>query len=98
TARAARLLLPQLRCNGFGFDCELLMACRHHRLTVAEVPVHVRYDSSSSTTGMRAMSRMIRELLSIRRAWKAPASPPAHPTAPTARRMTTSPLGAQASL
>ncbi|HMC66490.1 MAG TPA: glycosyltransferase, partial [Gemmataceae bacterium] len=86
SARAARLLLPQLRCNGFGFDCELLMACRHHRLTVAEVPVHVRYDTSSSTTGMRAMSRMIRELLGIRRAWKAPTSPPEEVIAPPRRQ------------
>ena len=77
TARAARLILPQLRCNGFGFDCELLMASRRHHLTVAEVPVQVRYDDSASTTGMRVMARMIRELLAIRQAWKTPAESPA---------------------
>jgi len=37
---------------------------------VAEVPVHVRYDSTASTTGLGATLRMIRELWQIRRAWR----------------------------
>jgi len=28
----------------FGFDCELLAACQHQRLTIKEVPVCVRLD------------------------------------------------------
>jgi hypothetical protein len=70
TARAADLLLPRLSCDGFGFDCELLTAGVCHGLTIAEVPVCVRYDDRASTTGLRAMGRMVRELWRIRRAWR----------------------------
>jgi hypothetical protein len=70
SAQAAALLLPRLRCDGFGFDCELLTASVCHGLTVAEVPVCVRYDDRASTTGLRAMGRMVRELWRIRQAWR----------------------------
>jgi dolichyl-phosphate beta-glucosyltransferase len=70
SARAATLLLPHLRCNGFGFDCELLTACTRLELTIAEVPVCVRFEDRSSTTGFPMMAQMIRELWSIRRSWK----------------------------
>jgi dolichyl-phosphate beta-glucosyltransferase len=73
SARAARLLLPRLQCNGFGFDCELLTACAHFGLPVIEVPVCVRYEDTHSTTGMEAAGRMLRELLRIRRDWRRPA-------------------------
>jgi glycosyltransferase involved in cell wall biosynthesis len=75
SARAAGLMLPHLRCNGFGFDCELLTACSRLGLTVQEVPVWVRYEDRASTTGPRHTLRMLRELWRIRRAWRR--SPPA---------------------
>jgi dolichyl-phosphate beta-glucosyltransferase len=69
-ARTARLLLPHLTCDGFGFDCELLTASVLQGLAIAEVPVCVRYDDAASTTGWRTMSRMIGELWRIRRSWR----------------------------
>ncbi|HJZ58792.1 MAG TPA: glycosyltransferase [Gemmataceae bacterium] len=70
TAAVARSLVPQLGCDGFGFDCELLTACAKAGVPVAEVPVSVRYDTAASTTGLRATARMLRELWQIRRAWR----------------------------
>jgi dolichyl-phosphate beta-glucosyltransferase len=70
TASAAQQILPSLTCNGFGFDCELLTACVCHGLTVAEVPVSVRYEDAASTTSLRAMAGMLRELWKIRRSWQ----------------------------
>ncbi len=71
SAQAARVVLPRLTCNGFGFDCELLTACVRQRLTVAEVPVCVRLTDAGTTTGLRAMGRMVSDLWRIRRAWRA---------------------------
>jgi dolichyl-phosphate beta-glucosyltransferase len=75
SARAAWLVLPHARCDGFGFDCELLTACARYQLPVVEVPVQVRCEDRASTTGMRAMGGMIRELWQIRKAWRT--APPA---------------------
>jgi dolichyl-phosphate beta-glucosyltransferase len=69
-AAACRTLLPGLRCNGFGFDCELLAACVHYGLTVREVPVCVRLEDRASTTSFRTIGRMLGELWQIRRAWR----------------------------
>jgi dolichyl-phosphate beta-glucosyltransferase len=69
SARSAERILPHLSCNGFGFDCELLAACVGYGLAVVEVPVCVRYEDRASTTGVRTMGCMLRELLSIRRVW-----------------------------
>lgn len=79
SAQVARMLVPQLSCTGFGFDCELLTACARHGLAVAEVPVCVRYTNSASTTGVRAMSRMVGDLWHIRRTWR-PGVMPAAPS------------------
>jgi len=70
SARAAQQILPLLECNGFGFDCELLLTCRSLGLPVAEVPVTVRFDTSASTTSIRTMRRMLGELWTIRRSWR----------------------------
>lgn len=75
SAPAVRRVLPLLHCDGFGFDCELLTACAHLNLTVAEVPVCVRYQDAGSTTGLASMGRMVRELWQIRRGWRAAALP-----------------------
>lgn len=69
SARAARLLLPLLRCDGFCFDCELLAICARLGVPVAEVPVTMQYDAASSTIGWRAMARTVGELYEIRERW-----------------------------
>ena len=61
-------VLPDLTCDGFGFDCEFLAACGRLGIPVAEVPVCVRYADAASTTGPRTMLGMLRELWRIRRA------------------------------
>lgn len=70
TANVARSLLPHLTCDGFGFDCELLTGCARSGIAVAEVPVCVRYDSATSTTGLSSGFRMIADLWRIRRRWQ----------------------------
>jgi dolichyl-phosphate beta-glucosyltransferase len=70
SAAAARIVLPRLSCNGFGFDCELLTACLHYGLAIREVPVCVRYEERASTTGASAMRQMVQELWHIRRSWR----------------------------
>jgi hypothetical protein len=79
SARAARLVLPALSCDGFGFDCELLTACVSLGLHVEEVPVCVRYEDRSSTTGLRATARMLGDIWRVRRAWRG--RPPVPPVA-----------------
>jgi dolichyl-phosphate beta-glucosyltransferase len=76
SARAVRLLLPRLRCNGFGFDCEMLTACVRLGLSITEVPVFVHLESTASTTSLRSMGRILRELWAIRRAWRPESLPP----------------------
>jgi dolichyl-phosphate beta-glucosyltransferase len=83
TAGVADRVLPHLRCNGFGFDCELLTACARLGIEVTEVPVTVRYEDRTSTTGARPMLRMLRELWRIRRNWK---HAPQQEVAPTQRQ------------
>jgi dolichyl-phosphate beta-glucosyltransferase len=86
SADAARVVLPSLTCDGFGFDCELLTACAHFGLTVAEVPVCVRYEDRASTTSVRSTGRMIRELWRIRRTWRSRAAPAPAAAVPAGRR------------
>jgi dolichyl-phosphate beta-glucosyltransferase len=86
SARASWVVLPHLRCDGFGFDCELLTACARYGLPVAEVPVQVRFEGHASTTGLRSMGRMIRDLWHTRRAWRKAPPALAIPVDPGARR------------
>jgi dolichyl-phosphate beta-glucosyltransferase len=80
SARVAEVIIPQLRCDGFGFDCELLTACTHYGVGITEVPVCVRYEQASSTVKPMSIVRTIRELWKIRRTWKgAPAATLAAP-------------------
>jgi hypothetical protein len=76
------LLVPRLSCNGFGFDCELLTAGVRHGLNIAEVPIWVRYEGAPTTTNVRNMGRMIRELWRIRRTWRPEAVVPARRAEP----------------
>jgi dolichyl-phosphate beta-glucosyltransferase len=86
TAGAARRLLPQLTCDGFGFDCELLSAGRALGLAIAEVPVCVRYEDRASTTGFSGMARMVRELWRVRRTWCGARERELEPATPAQRR------------
>jgi dolichyl-phosphate beta-glucosyltransferase len=87
SAAVCRSVLPQLRCDGFGFDCELLMACIHQSLTVREVPVCVRFQDQTSTTSFRTMVKMLHDLWRIRRAWRhGLGEPVAQPAAAPERR------------
>jgi glycosyltransferase involved in cell wall biosynthesis len=70
SARAARLVLPLIDSDGFGFDCELLVACRFFGLHVREVPIHVRYTHAHTTTRLGSSLGMMRELLAIRHRWR----------------------------
>lgn len=78
TAAAAERVVPALRCDGFGFDCELLTACARAGLRVAEVPVCVRYETAATTTGLGPGLRMLWDLWAVRRHWRhrsVPAAP-----------------------
>src|SRR5262249_1722058 len=70
SARAAEMVLPHFRCNGFGLHWGLLAAWVRLRLPIAEIPVCARYESAASTTGFRATLRMVSELWRIRRRWR----------------------------
>ncbi len=82
TARAARQVLPPLTCNGFGFDCELLSASVHAGFRIEEIPVAVRFEDGSSTTGFRSARKMLAEIWRVRQSQKnraaTPAQPPSH--------------------
>lgn len=86
TAEVAERVLPNLACDGFGFDCELLTACARYRIPVTEVPVLVRYgDAATSTGGTGTMVRMMRDLWRIRRRWAANAFPASAASSPKAQ-------------
>lgn len=70
TAAVARAVVPELACDGFGFDCEFLTACARSGIPVTELPVTVRYDGTASTTRLQTTVRMVRELWQIRRRWR----------------------------
>lgn len=69
SAWVAETVIPRMQCDGFGFDCELLTACVRLGIPITEAPVTVRYDDAASTTGVRSMVRMVRELWRIRQTW-----------------------------
>jgi glycosyltransferase involved in cell wall biosynthesis len=70
SARAARMMLPYVKCQGFGFDCETLVACKYFGIPVRELPVRVIYQNSESTTRLTNLRSMLDELLAIRARWK----------------------------
>jgi dolichyl-phosphate beta-glucosyltransferase len=86
SAPVARRLLPQLQCDGFGWDCELLTACAYYGVPVNEVPVCLNYEDAVSTTSVWAVGQMMWELLRIRRAWRRPPAPVQPLLAPPAGR------------
>lgn len=70
SAAVAERVLPCTRCDGFGFDCEFLTACRFFGVPVEEVPVGVHWSGRSSTTTWKTTIAMIGEILSVRRRWR----------------------------
>ncbi|MBL8793841.1 MAG: glycosyltransferase family 2 protein [Planctomycetia bacterium] len=68
--RALDAILPLLRCDGFAIDCEILSACEHCRLSVVEVPVCFHY-RDTTTVNLKKTLRMVRDLRSIRRQFRA---------------------------
>jgi dolichyl-phosphate beta-glucosyltransferase len=69
SADVVRRVFPELACDGFGFDCELLLALKRAKVPVRELPVRVKYEEGS-TTGTGTGFRMLRELWGIRRRWR----------------------------
>jgi dolichyl-phosphate beta-glucosyltransferase len=70
TAEAAEKLVPYLSCKGFGFDCEVLLACERLELPVTEVPVTVRYQTAASTTSWKSSFQMLKQIWQISQRWK----------------------------
>ena len=64
-----RIIFEQQRCEGFGFDPEVLFLARRHGLRIIEVPVRWSHDSASKVHVMVDSIRMFAELLIIR--WNA---------------------------
>jgi dolichyl-phosphate beta-glucosyltransferase len=69
SAEVVERVVPELRCEGFGFDCELLLACKSAGIPVTQLPVTVRF-GEGSTTSTTTGFQMLRELWTIRRRWK----------------------------
>ncbi|MEI8195361.1 MAG: glycosyltransferase [Phycisphaerae bacterium] len=70
SARAARTVLPYVKCPGFGFDCDLIVACKYFGIPIREVPIRVHYDHAESTTRATTGLKMVRELWAIRKHWQ----------------------------
>jgi glycosyltransferase involved in cell wall biosynthesis len=70
SARAAVTVLPYVKCPGFGFDCELIVACKYFGIPIREVPIRVHYDHVVSTTRATTGLKMIGELWRIRKHWQ----------------------------
>lgn len=70
SAEATDALLPLLQCNGFSFDCEVLMACHALDLSVTEVPICFEYFDDYSTTNFKKSRKMVQELLAIRKRFR----------------------------
>ena len=98
SAAVAERVVPELRCDGFGFDCEFLTACARTAITVTETPVCVRYADRASTTGAGAGLRMLREVWRIRRSWHNRVLPPLPVPArvPTPAHATAAPVAQKA--
>jgi dolichyl-phosphate beta-glucosyltransferase len=64
-----RIIFEQQTIERFGFDPELLYLARHHRLSVAEVPVRWAHSPATKVSMMRDSVQMFLEILVIR--WNA---------------------------
>jgi glycosyltransferase involved in cell wall biosynthesis len=62
-----RIIFEQQTIERFGFDPELLYLARHHRLSVAEVPVRWAHSPATKVSMLRDSVQMFWEVLRIRR-------------------------------
>jgi glycosyltransferase involved in cell wall biosynthesis len=84
TAEVAEHIIPHLECDGFGFDCELLLACKRAGVPVTELPVRVKYEEGTTTSTFTGL-KMLRELWAIRRRWRKRSLPALAAPAPVAQ-------------
>jgi dolichyl-phosphate beta-glucosyltransferase len=64
--RAARFLFGRMRCNGFGFDTELLYMARRCNILVKEVAVNWQHIEGSKVNVLSDSLKMFRDLLKHR--------------------------------
>jgi dolichyl-phosphate beta-glucosyltransferase len=64
--RAADLVFPRQRMNGFGFDVEVLFIARKHGLRLFEVPIDWYHVPKSKVDPYRDTIRMVSETLRVR--------------------------------
>jgi dolichyl-phosphate beta-glucosyltransferase len=62
-------VFEQQRCEGFGFDAEVLFLARRHGLRIVEIPVRWSHDAASKVHVLADSVRMFAELLTVR--WNA---------------------------
>jgi len=66
TQRAAGIVFPRQRLDGFSFDTELLFIARRHGLRVEQVPIRWRNSARSRVSIFSDSPRMFRDLFRIR--------------------------------
>ena len=66
TEESCALILPRLRVNGFGADCEMLFIAQLHGLAVVEVPIRWINSLESRVNPLLDSFHMFREVLGIR--------------------------------
>lgn len=71
SAEAARKLFSVQRINGWAFDAEILFIAQHYGYRIIEVPVQWYYDGGSKVNVIKDSIRMFRELLQIRKNYRA---------------------------
>lgn len=64
--RAASVIFPNMKIEGWGFDPEILFLARRYWLNVVEVPVSWAHDHRSKINPVRDGARMLGELVRIR--------------------------------
>lgn len=70
TAEAAERIFPRLTVDGFGADCEMLVAAREQGLAVREIPIRWINSSDTRVRPFKHSLAMLREVLLVRvRAW-----------------------------
>lgn len=64
--KAANIIFPNMRIEGWGFDPEILFLARRYGLSVLEVPVSWAHDHRSKINPVRDGARMLGELVRVR--------------------------------
>ena len=60
-----KIISSQLTVDGFMYDLDLIMSCIQNKISVSEVPISYRHDSSSSVSLLRDPIVMLRDLFKI---------------------------------